>query len=447
MENNINRAVHIVIIGGSYGGIACVNKLQHNLPKDLNIIITLVESLDARYHCVGSYRALVQKDFAKNIWIPYTNVFHKNSPHKVVRGTVQNIFYDHILLDVDKPMESSPSGSIDGASNSILPRIDFDYLVIATGSMVPSPAKWRVSSSTEGVELMDKVREDIRHSESIVVVGGGACGVELAGEIKYAFPSKKITLIHRSKSLVDYPGYPQSFKDEARRYLEKHGVEVILNENIEIEGLTRGNSVQKAERTIKLERSNKTIHSDLQFFSVGMAVDTGFISTLCPYRTEDDINKTTANTFDFKTLLDPHTKAILVRPTLQLEHEGLLHIFAIGDVSNADPVPTSMSAIAAGETAARNIIKLIKKDAKDRHGGHGDIELSEEMDGYLCRSWNSLEEYAPTKPLMVLSMNPTGGVCHLPVLGTWFGNLGAWMVKSHDLFSKRFWKEMNMSRP
>ncbi|KAF9352640.1 Apoptosis-inducing factor 2 [Mortierella sp. AD094] len=445
MVNN-NQTVHVVVIGGSYGGIACVNKLQHNIPKDLDVAITLVESLDARYHCVASYRALVQKDFAKNLWIPYTNVFPKNSPHKVVRGTVESIFYDHVLLAADKPSEATPD-SFHGDVTSDHRRISFDYLVIATGSMVPSPAKWRVNSSTEGLMLMDKTREYIQNSDKIVVVGGGACGVELSGEIKYAFPSKKVTLIHRSASLLDYPGYPQSFKDEAHRYLEKHGVEVVLKESAEIEGLTRENSVQKADRTIRLKGSNRTIQSDLQFFSIGMSVDTGFLSTLRPLLSNVEVGQEAKDTFNPNKLIHPHTKAILVRPTLQLEHDGFSHIFAIGDVSNADPVPTSMSAIAAGETAARNIIKLIKKEAKTRDESHNKMELSEGMDGYLCRSWNKLEDYAPIQPLMVVAMNPTGGVCHLPVLGTWFGNLGAWLVKSNDLFSGRFWKEMNMPRP
>ncbi|KAF9114875.1 Apoptosis-inducing factor 2 [Mortierella sp. AM989] len=443
-----NHTVHIVVIGGSYGGIACVNKLQHHLPKDVNVAITLVESLDARYHCVASYRALVQKDFAKNLWIPYTNLFPKNSPHKVLRGTVESIFYDHILLASNKPMEVVPSDGQHGDTQSDPRRIDFDYLVIATGSMIPSPAKWRVNSSTEGLNLMEKIREDIRQSEKIVVIGGGACGVELCGELKYAFPDKKVTLIHQSANLVDYPKFPQSFKDETRRYLEKHGVEVILNERADVEGLTRENSVQKAERTITLKGSNRTIQSDLQFFSIGMAVDTGFLSTLRPPPLSNvGADQETNDEFKVNTLLDPRTKAILVRPTLQLDHDGFSNIFAIGDVSNADPVPTCVSAIAAGETAAKNIIKLIKKEAKVKGGDKNRMELHEEMDGYLCKSWNKLEEYTPTQALMVLAMNPTGGVSYLPVLGTWFGNLGAWLVKSNDLFSGRFWREMNMSPP
>ncbi|KAF9431854.1 Apoptosis-inducing factor 2 [Entomortierella beljakovae] len=422
--------VHIVVIGGSYGGIACVNKLRYSLPKDTDVAITLVESRDARHHCIASYRALVQEDFEKNLWIPYTNLFPKDSPHKIVQGTVEGVYYDHIIL----------AGTDRDDTTQGPQRIDFDYLVIATGSMVPSPAKMKVKSSSEGLKLLDEMREDLKKSESIVIVGGGACGVELAGEIAYRFPDKQVSLIHGSANLVDYPKYPQSFKDETRRYLENRGVEVILNERIEIEGLTRENAVQRAERIIKLKGSEKTIKSDMQFLSIGISIDTGFLSTLHPPISKDGTKQETKGDFKSSALLNPRTGAIMVKPTLQLDHQEFSHIFAIGDVSNADPVPTCMSAIASGETAARNIVKLIKMQGTV--GGH-----SEGSGSTYCQWWNKLEDYKPLKPVMVLAMNPTGGVCQLPVLGSWFGNLVAWLVKSNDFFASRFWGEMNMKKP
>ncbi|KAF8946007.1 Apoptosis-inducing factor 2 [Haplosporangium gracile] len=450
---------HIVVVGGSYGGVACVNKLLHYLSKNTNVEITLIEKCDARYHCVASYRALVQKDFAKNLWIPYSNLFPKGSPHRIYRGLVKNIYNDHVLAT---PIHDGAESS---TSSSEPQRINFDYLVIASGSMIPSPAKWKVNSSKEGLRKLDKIREDVVQSERIVIIGGGACGVELSGEIKYAFPDKSVTLIHEMPHLVDYQRFPQSFKEEARRYLTNQGVEVILNERADIEGLSRENSVQKAERAVKLQKSDRVIHSDLQFFSIGIKVDTGFISTLEPppdKATSDKKSETTS--FDPQTLLDSKSHVIKVRSTLQLDHDAFPNIFAIGDVSNADPVPTCMAAVAAGETAARNIVKLIGKDEKVSTGHqhhhphlhqHQPSEVmaesgnnsDDETNGHNCHSWNKLENYRPTQTMMVLAMNPSGGVSHLPVLGTWFGNIAARVAKSSDFFSARFWREMNMPRP
>ncbi|KAF9424679.1 Apoptosis-inducing factor 2 [Podila epigama] len=414
----------IVIVGGSYAGVACAKELLKQLPKDMPVSITLIENRDARYHCLASYRGLVQAEFAKNLWIPYDNLFPVGSCHKVVRGTVTQVHSDHVMMEY-------PPGSVN--------QVHFDYLVIATGSSIPAPAKLEVQSVAEGVALMNKVRHDLENSQNIVIVGGGACGVEFAGETKYAYPNKNVTLIHNKPALVDYPRYPDDFKARVREYLEKHGVEVILNESVEIEGLSRDNPCQRASRTISLKNTNRTIKSDMQFFSIGIQVDPSLIHTLKSAKTKDG----STDSFSISSLIDAKTKAIHVRPTLQLDHDDFPNIFAIGDISNADPVPTGMAAISEGETAARNIVTLLRKELQP-------IDSAKKSTfGVCCSSKNdgSLEEYSPTKTTMVLAMNPTGGVSNLPVVGSAFGNLVAWAAKSSDLFSGQFWREMNMSRP
>ncbi|KAF9316288.1 Apoptosis-inducing factor 2 [Podila horticola] len=419
---------HIVVVGGSYGGVACVNELQKHISKDAAVAITLIEKRDARYHCVASYRALVQADFAKNLWIPYTNLFPLDSPHKVIRGTVNEVHSDHVVVDHEGKIHKVP----------------FDFLVLATGSYIPAPAKLKVQSSVEGIILMDKIRDDLQNSQSIIIVGGGACGTEFAGEIKYAYPDKYVALIHDQPSLVDYPRFPQDFKDKAREYLEKRGVEVFLNETAAIEGLSRDNPCQRAHRIITLKNSQRTIESDMQFFSIGIKVDTNYMHTLQP-ATGAQTKRDSGIPFEVSSIIDAKTRAIHVKPTLQLDHgDDFPNIFAIGDISNADPVPTAYAAATAGEVTARNIIILLKREMQPAANLHENTGSTR-----WCKSSkeSKLEEYAPVKTLMVLAMNPTGGVSNLPVVGTLFGGLAAWALKSGDMFCDRFWKEMNMPRP
>ncbi|KAG0339698.1 Apoptosis-inducing factor 2 [Podila humilis] len=425
---------HIVVVGGSYGGVACVNELKKRLPHDMEVAITLIESRDARYHCVASYRAMVKPAFAKNLWIPYTNLFPKDSMHKVVRGTVTEVHRDHVLV-TSTAAESH--------------KVTFDFLVIATGSSIPAPAKLKVSSSEEGIAQMNKIRDDLVQSKSIVIVGGGACGTEFAGETKYAFPDKHVTLIEGMSSLVDYPRYPQAFKDRAREYLEQRGVEVILGETAEIEGLSRENPCQRAPRAIRLKNSNRTIESDMQFFSIGMQVDTSFIKTLetsVPVSSSSTMDTGTTTAEDVRqkrdsvmsitvdSIIDKKTKALHVKSTLQLDHPDFPNIFAVGDIANADPVPTAQAAAVQGGVAARNIVTLLSK------------MMSPSRENTCCGD-GKLENYVPVKELMLLCMDPTGGVSNLPVVGTHFGGWAAWFIKSQDLFSGRFWREMNMPKP
>ena len=44
--------------------------------------------------------------------------------------------------------------------------------------------------------------ERLRRAESVLVVGGGAVGVEFSGEVLHLYPEKKITLVHSADRLV-----------------------------------------------------------------------------------------------------------------------------------------------------------------------------------------------------------------------------------------------------
>lgn len=53
----------------------------------------------------------------------------------------------------------------------------------------------------------------IRDSRSVLIVGGGSTGVELAGEIAHAFPGKKITIVHRQNRLVQVFQYTRDMEN------------------------------------------------------------------------------------------------------------------------------------------------------------------------------------------------------------------------------------------
>jgi len=46
--------------------------------------------------------------------------------------------------------------------------------------------------------------QKIKSAHSIVIVGGGPTGVELAGERAVYFPAKKVTLVHKGSRLLEY---------------------------------------------------------------------------------------------------------------------------------------------------------------------------------------------------------------------------------------------------
>ncbi|KAF9319715.1 Apoptosis-inducing factor 2 [Podila horticola] len=378
----------IVVVGGSYAGIAVINQLlASKANQKQEIEITLIERqvlCDARHHAMGSFRALVNPDYAEKNWIPYTNLFPKGSKHKIVQGKIAEVHHHHVVLAT-------------GLS------IPFDYLTLCTGSLNPSPAKFNVDSSAEALAITKKAREDLVKSKNVVVVGGGACGVELAGEIKTAYHDKNVTLIHATPTLVDYPGYSDTMKSGTLTHLESLGVNVVLNEKIAIEGLTFENAIQAAPRTIRTS-SGKVIESDIQFLSVGIRVDTGYLSTLKPAGNA---------AFDSSRLVNAGTHTIKVRKTLQIDQEGLTHIFAVGDCGDFSKVPTAGACRFTAPAAAKNILALAANENSKKTS-------------------NLANANAPPA-VMCLATGPTTGVLSLPLVGMRFSNFFSKLLKSKDL--------------
>ena len=76
-----------------------------------------------------------------------------------------------------------------------------------------------------------KVSQEIEKANDIVIVGGGATGVELAGEICDKYKMKKLVLIHSSQILV--ADFSQKFQASLKSGLESLNVELLLEEKVE----------------------------------------------------------------------------------------------------------------------------------------------------------------------------------------------------------------------
>ncbi|KAF9217144.1 Apoptosis-inducing factor 2 [Podila verticillata] len=402
----------IVVVGGSYAGITVINQLlASKANQKQEIEITLIEKqvcslgskdscqpltsrCDARHHAMGSFRALVNPSYAEQSWIPYTNLFPEGSKHQIVQGKIAEVHHHHVVL----------------ASGVSIP---FDYLVLCTGSLSPSPAKFNLDSSAEALAITKKAREDLVKSKNVVVVGGGACGVELAGEIKTAYHGKNVTLIHATSKLVDYPGYSDTMKSGALTHLESLGVSVVLNEKVAIEGLTFENAIQVAPRSIRTS-SGKVIESDIQFLSVGIRVDTGYLSTLKPANNA---------AFDSSRLVNADTHTIKVRKTLQIDQEGLTHIFAVGDCSDFSKVPTAAACKFSAPAAVKNILALAENENSKKA--------------------SKLANGNAPPAMMCLATGPTTGVMSLPLVGMRFSNFFSKLLKSKDLMLGGILADMN----
>jgi len=81
--------------------------------------------------------------------------------------------------------------------------IGFDYLFICTGSQYSEPIK-DFSAQTLANRKSNLAFEvqAVQKAKSVLVVGAGAVGVELAAELKHFNPDKKIGIVSRQNRLL-----------------------------------------------------------------------------------------------------------------------------------------------------------------------------------------------------------------------------------------------------
>ena len=157
---------------------------------------------------------------------------------------------------------------------------------------------------------MKAYRARIKAAKNILVIGGGAVGIEIAGEIAATYPKsdgKKITLIHRGKQLMN-DTYNDKFRKGLRTQLLDLGVNIHLGDALEGDY----NFEETHGQTLTTVGGEKFENVDLVIQATGGKVNTDLLKGLVP-------NLISSN-------------GVKVKPTFQLE--GHDNIFALGDVAN-----------------------------------------------------------------------------------------------------------------
>lgn len=202
-----NSQFRVVIVGGGYAGFTLARML------DGKVDVTLVEAREAFVINAATLRVAVQPALLDDIVIPYDRLLKSG---RVVRGRVASIDQRGVVL-------------ADGT------RIDADAIVVATGSHYAAPFKPQDDSIASFKAALAGLADQILAADSIVIVGTGAVGVELAGEIKVAHPGKSVTLVGNQPRL--FPTYTPNLHRELAKRLAALGVDLRLN--AEVSGLAQ----------------------------------------------------------------------------------------------------------------------------------------------------------------------------------------------------------------
>ena len=354
----------IAIVGGGYIGVQLAKSLDEHAD------VTLIEPRSHLVHTPAMIRAVVDPSLTDRALIPYDRLL-KNG--KVLRARASGVDANGVTLENGQ-------------------RVEADYIVVATGSSNATPFK-PVGDDIEGLgKANQRIHDQLMAARSIGIVGAGAVGTELAGEIAHAMPDKKITLISDTDRL--FPTMPEKLGIALVGKLRDMDVNLILGKRAEnLQSMTEPYAGS-------LTLSDGSEHEfDLIFPVLGSRASSELIEVL------PDTQMSTAN----RVKVDPW-----LRPS------SLPNVFAAGDVSDAGD---GMTIVAASRQQP-----WLKSTLKALMAG----KTLEEVKPY--------KPWGPKAPILV-PLGPKRGSSFLGLF-----TAGDWVtrkMKGEDLFLKKYYKLLN----
>ena len=293
----------VAVLGGGYAGV--------NVAKSLDDVaeVLLIEPKDAFVHNVAALRALVAPSWLPRIYLPYAGLLGHG---RVIRDRAAKV----------------DAGRVELASGDV---IQADYIVLATGSAYPFPAKSDLESTAAAHEQVLAAHAALAAAGRVLLLGAGPVGVELAGEIAAIWPDKDITLLDPAGDVLGARFRPE-LKAEIRRQLAGLGVHLMLGAALAAD--PPGEPGELGSFTVRTG-SGAELTADVWFRCYGIRPVSDYLAGgLAGARQPDGF--------------------VAVTPSLQVA--GQDRVFALGDVAAADHkmagAATRQAAIVAGNIRA-----------------------------------------------------------------------------------------------
>jgi len=316
----------VVIVGGSFGGLTALRHLTNR--PDIRRVV-LVDQRKYFEYVPGILRLFCDPSQHESLARPMPTS-SSTSSHEFVHGCVKQINAKSIVVRAfTTAMGAAVEAASADAARTII--ISYDHIIIATGAdyrapVTPSPnetdyrtrhATWREQAAR------------LRLAESVLILGGGAVGTELAAEIACHFPEKRLAVVDGRERLL--PLFPRAASEHARRWFADRGVELLLGQTIG--DISDGGCF--------LKNSGRELRADLVFVCFGMRPNTAMMKD-----------------GDMSACLSDRG---LIRVNEHLQVEGFPHAFAVGDAM-AHPAREIKQAYYAelnAEAAAENVLRSI----------------------------------------------------------------------------------------
>lgn len=194
------RKAKLAIVGGGYIGA--------DLAKSLDAVmdVTLIERASHFTHAPAMIRAMIDPKILDRALIPYDRLLTNG---QVLQGEAVAVDGTGVTL-------------ADGD------HVAADYIVLATGSANLAPFK-SATGDIDGLRAnVHRWHDALVAAQSVLIIGAGAVGTELAGEIAHALPDKTVTLVSSEDAL--FPSKSSKLGASLKAKLEAMGVKLIMGQ-------------------------------------------------------------------------------------------------------------------------------------------------------------------------------------------------------------------------
>ncbi|OGE56728.1 hypothetical protein PENARI_c002G07654 [Penicillium arizonense] len=254
----------VIIIGASYAGIGVAHAILKGIPSVKVIVINPHNKL---FFSIAAPRILAKPDAFR--------------PEQYLLS-IQGAFAQYPSESIEFIQDFATS--IDSATKTVTVKtgasFSYDYLVIASGSTTASSlgkgstvAPFKPSNAKDMEAVIKSAQQEVADAKSIIIAGGGAVGVEFAGEVAEAFKTKKgskITLLTQTKNLL--PTLKMSAGIAAKTILAKLNVEVLTSRKVQT--AERDSETNKWTATLD---NGETLTADLYISTTGVIPNNNFI--------------------------------------------------------------------------------------------------------------------------------------------------------------------------
>ena len=297
----------VAVVGGGYGGIAVAKALDEIAD------VRLIEPRETFVHNVAALRAVTDPDWIGRLFLPYSRLLARG---RVIRDRAVRV----------------DAGSVTLGSGE---RIGAHYIVWRPGSRYPFPAKLDLDEALAASAKLHATHQALASAGRVLLLGAGPVGLELAGEIKAAWPGKSVTIVDPAHDILS-GAYPDEFRAELHGQLAALGVTLILGASLAAESLP-GPAV--AQTFTATTQNGTAIAADIWFRCYGVEPVTDYL----------------AADLQAARQADGH-----LRVTDQLSLPGQPAVFAIGDITAIPEAKKAQAAAAHAQVVATNISSLIR---------------------------------------------------------------------------------------